>query len=108
MRPGPGAPREAGRGPHPLAGAFLLLLSLGFSRETLFPQSPRFCNPHCWACCSRERPQALLTAWTPRPVFSRYQDPDIDVQLSSELSDSLRTLKVLVRLECWRGDACAQ
>lgn len=29
------------------------------------------------------------------PVFCRYQDPDIDVQLSSELSGSLRTLKVL-------------
>ena len=91
-----------------MAGAFLLLLSLGSSRETLFPQSPRFCNPHCWACCSWEQPQALLTSWTPCLLFSRYQDPDIDVQLSSELSDSLRTLKVLVWLECWRGDACAQ
>ena len=105
MRPGPGAPQEAGRGPHPLAGAFLLLLSLGSFQETLLPQSPRFCSPHC---CSWELPQALLTSWTPCPVFSRYQDPDIDVQLSSELSDSLRTLKVLVWLECWRGDACAQ
>uniref|UniRef100_A0A8C2RPE2 Ribosome biogenesis protein NOP53 n=1 Tax=Capra hircus TaxID=9925 RepID=A0A8C2RPE2_CAPHI len=37
--------------------------------------------------------RAGLTPGTSRPVSSRYQDPDIDVQLSSELSDSLRTLK---------------
>ena len=42
--------------------------------------------------------RAGLTPGTSRPVSSRYQDPDIDVQLSSELSDSLRTLKVLVPL----------
>lgn len=59
MRPGLGAPREAGRGPHPTAGTFLPLLSLGSSRETLSPQHPRFSNPHCRACGSREQPQVL-------------------------------------------------
>lgn len=39
------------------------------------------------------------------PVFCRYQAPDIDVQLSSELSGSLRTLKVLAtRVAACYGD----
>ena len=42
-----------------MAGALLPLLSLGSSRETLFPQSPRFSDPHRWACGSREQPQVL-------------------------------------------------
>lgn len=44
----------------------------------------------------RERRQAqrLVEADKPRRLGRlKYQDPDIDVQLSSELSDSLRTLK---------------
>lgn len=46
VRPGLGAPWESGRSPNPLSGAFLSLLSLGLSWETIsFPQSSVFSTP---------------------------------------------------------------
>lgn len=47
-----------------MAGALLPLLSLGSSRETLFPQSPRFSDPYCWACkVPGSGPRSCVPGW---------------------------------------------
>ncbi|EPQ02488.1 Glioma tumor suppressor candidate region protein 2 protein, partial [Myotis brandtii] len=72
----------------------LPVLSLALLQDHVYPRSPVSSEATAQPTLPRGVFGLCLVLAPERPaLLSRYQAPDIDVQLSSELADSLRTLK---------------